>query len=368
MLASLRGDDAGSLDRADAAIRAMVMRGIERDLDLARAFPFGKGDASSPYVLSHRHGAYLDLASSSDPAALAHRLDAETDRLRADAARGVAPPLFMIDRILDAERKARVASGLRPALARQVAALEALRGGAAVAPGVWRLRGGAEYYALRLRCATGSGLSPAAFDALVLGETRTLLARADGLFRRLGLAQGSIGARYRALKRRPADIYSDDDAGRDRAVADMNRALDRVRPRLATWFDPPLELGSRVRRMSEAEAQAGKRGYRDAPADGRPGTYFPDLGSVRERPRWTLVTVAHHETIPGHLLQLRRQALADPHPLQLRYAAGYSEGWAIYAETLVDRIGLLSMVEQLGFIQSVLFRLARATADIGIHH
>jgi uncharacterized protein (DUF885 family) len=67
------------------------------------------------------------------------------------------------------------------------------------------------------------------------------------------------------------------------------------------------------------------------------------------------------------MLQFRRQFLAHPHPLQLRYAAGYSEGWAIYAESLVDRIGLLSPVEQLGFIQSVLFRLARVTADIGIH-
>ena len=59
--------------------------------------------------------------------------------------------------------------------------------------------------------------------------------------------------------------------------------------------------------------------------------------------------------------------MADPHPLQVRYAGGYSEGWAIYAEGLADRIGLLSPVQQVGFLQSLLFRLARVTVDIGIH-
>jgi uncharacterized protein (DUF885 family) len=119
--------------------------------------------------------------------------------------------------------------------------------------------------------------------------------------------------------------------------------------------------------MTEADERAARRGYRDPPSTAGPGAYYPDLSAVQERPDWTLTTVAYHESIPGHLLQLRRQALADPHPLQVRYAAGYSEGWAIYAESLADRIGLLSPLQQLGFLQSVLFRLARVTADIGIH-
>jgi uncharacterized protein (DUF885 family) len=143
----------------------------------------------------------------------------------------------------------------------------------------------------------------------------------------------------------------------------MNSALARIRPSLAAWFNSPLEPGSAVRRMAPADELAGRRGYRDPQA----GVYYPDLAAVNERPGWTLATVAFHETLPGHLLQLARQATADPHPLQLLYAPGYSEGWAIYAEALVDSAGLLSPVEQLGFIQSLLFRLARVTADIGLH-
>jgi uncharacterized protein (DUF885 family) len=232
---------------------------------------------------------------------------------------------------------------------------------------VWQFPGGADYYALRLACTTGTAHSPAALERQIHAEIAALTARADTLLKRLGLTRGSVGARLRALKRRPETLYTNDDAGRARAVAAMNAALDRLRPHLPAWFNPPFESGSAVRRMFSAEEQAGKRGYRDPPTATAPGTYYPDLGNLRDRPAWTLTTVAYHETIPGHMIQLRREAIAAPHPLQLRYAAGYAEGWAIYAESLADRIGLLGPIEQIGFIQSWLFRLARVAADLGIH-
>ena len=48
----------------------------------------------------------------------------------------------------------------------------------------------------------------------------------------------------------------------------MNAALARLRPKLAAWFNPPLELGSAVRRMSPADERAGRRGYRDSDGAG----------------------------------------------------------------------------------------------------
>lgn len=365
MLALIRGAPDG-LDRVDRALLRMVARGIERDLALRRHFPFGNAGGSSPYALSQRHGAYLQLDSAATPYGdLARRLDEETERLRAEAGRGLIPPRFILDAVLEAQGRlqGKAVPEVRSALGRQMTALDALRAGAPSAPGVWRLPGGEEYYRLRLRCASGLDDSPVAIERRVAAETMVLLRRADRLLREVGLASGSVGKRLRALKRRREHAYANDEAGRTRAVAAMNAALARLRPRLGAWFDPPLETGGTVRRMAAADERSGRRGYRD-PAS---GTYYPDLGAVEERPAWTLTTVAYHETIPGHLLQLGRQALADPHPLQVKYAPGYSEGWAIYAEALVDSAGLLSAVEQLGFIQSLLFRLARVTCDIGIH-
>lgn len=362
----LRALQNSGLTGADAAVVRLVARGIAREEALRRVFPYGKPDGSSPYVVSQRHGAWLEGGGKEDAAALSRRLDEESDRLRSEASRGIVPPAFILDAVIAGER-ARLSSPAGPALSRQIATLESLRARAPKAPGVWQLPGGADYYALRLRCTTGTDLSPVALDRLVNRETAALTRRADRLLKRQGLTRGSVGERLRMLKQRPDTLYSNDDAGRASAVAGMNAVLDRLRPHLPAWFNPPFEPGSSVRRMSPADEAAGKRGYRDAPTAAAPRAYYPDLGNVRDRPAWTLATVACHETIPGHMIQLRRQAIADPHPLQVRYAAGYAEGWAIYAESLADRIGVLSPIEQIGFIQSWRFRLARVAADLGIH-
>jgi uncharacterized protein (DUF885 family) len=370
-LAALRSADAAGLARPDRIILGMIVRGLEREEALRRLFPFGKADGSSPYVVSHRHGAYLQIGSgAAGEGDIGRRIDEETEQLRAEAARGIVPPAFLINSVLTAQRApagGELARDVRSALARQAAALDRLRQGAAAAPGVWRLPGGADYYELRLRCTAGVDDSPAAIERRIEAETRRLLSRAGRLLEGFGLVRGSVGARLRELKRRPEFLYSSDEAGRSRAVADMEAAVARLRPHLPRWFDPPLDLASSVRRMSPADERAGRRGYREPPSAAGPGAYYPDLSQVRERPSWTLATVAFHETLPGHLLQLGHQSAADPHPLQVQYAAGYPEGWAIYAERLVDGIGLLSPIEQLGFIQSMQFRLARVTADIGIH-
>jgi uncharacterized protein (DUF885 family) len=353
MLAVIRRVRADGLDRTDRGLLLMVARGLEREAALRRFSPFGKPDGSSPYVLSQRHGAYLQVdAAGTTSREQARRLDEETRRLREAAASGLAPPSFILDSVLEAERalRGKAATEVGAALGRQIEALEQLRAGAHAAPGLWRLPGGEHYYRLRLRCTSGLDATAERIERRVAAATAALLRRADRLLRGLGLGDGSVGERLRALKRRPEYLYADDEAGRTRAVAGMNAALARLRPRLAAWFDPPFEVGGTVRRMTPAEEQAGTRGYRD-PAT---AAYYPDLAAVRERPAWTLATVAFHETVPGHLLQVR-------------YAPGYSEGWAIYAETLVDAAGLLSPVEQLGFIQSMLFRLARVTCDIGLH-
>lgn len=369
MLATLRGAPADGLDPVERILLGMVTRGLEREVELRRHFPFGKADGSSPYVLSQRHGAYLELEPvGSSPADKARRFDEETERLRADAARGLVPPAFLLDSVLEAERalRSKAAPEVRSALDRQMAELGRLRTGAASTPGVWRLPGGADYYRLRLRCTSGLDDSPDRIERRVGEETACLLGRADGILKRLGLEQGSVGERLRRLKRRPEHLYTDDEAGRARAVAAMNEALAGLRQKLPSVFNPPLELGSSVRRMAPADELAGRRGYRDPSTAAGPGAYYPDLSAVAERPGWTLTPVVFHETVPGHLLQLGRQQRADPHPLQIRYAPGFSEGWAIYAEALVGDMGW-PPADQLGFIQSRLFRLARVTADIGIH-
>ena len=196
---------------------------------------------------------------------------------------------------------------------------------------------------------------------------RRLHARADRLLRGQGLSRGDVAARLRALAGDGRWLYPEDAAGKSRAVADMNATLAAIRPRLPQAFGalpaPPAE----VRRLTDDEEAVGRQGYRAEARGDDPAVYYVDLSRIRRRPAWTLPSVVHHELIPGHLLQ--SAAAAPPHPLQARYAGGYSEGWAVYAEMVADDLGAFSgdPRAELGYLQWLLFRLARVVADTGVH-
>lgn len=175
---------------------------------------------------------------------------------------------------------------------------------------------------------------------------RVAQARADKLLKGQGLRRGTVGERLRALAADERWLYEDSDAGRALAVKAMNRRL-RELP-LAAAFEgpkPPTEV-----RL----APAGKAGYRE------PGAYYVDLKDIRARPAWTLPSVAFHEALPGHLLQMGVTGQPAAAPL--------FEGWAIYAEELAADLGAYrdDPLGEIGYLQWRLFRLGRVIVDDGL--
>jgi uncharacterized protein (DUF885 family) len=227
-------------------------------------------------------------------------------------------------------------------------------------------------YPLQLRLNAGWDITPADGHARGLAKAALLTVRADQLLQGQGLRAGSVAERLRQLARDPRYLYSDDDAGKDRAVADMNRWLVAAQGRLAAQFRavPLNAYASEVVRMTPTEDAAGKAGYRTLPSGNDPGRYHVDLHQIRLRPSWSLSSVVHHETLPGHLIQLPMQVEADPHPLRLKAAPSFVEGWAIYAEQLSAESGAFASdpLAEIGYIQWMLFRLGRLLIDTGINH
>lgn len=203
-------------------------------------------------------------------------------------------------------------------------------------------------------------------------EVAALGVRADRLLRDAGFAKGHTGDRFKAAFADPRWLYSDDDAGRDAAVADMNAWLDKARkvtPMLVGAM-PAASLDVSVRRMSRADEAAGKQGYRQIPSAIQSGIYVVDLKQIRRRPRWSLHSVVHHELLPGHMVQLPIEAEARAHPLRIAYLPAFAEGWAIHAEQLMADHGAYrgAPLEELGHVHWLLFRAVRGLIDTGIHH
>jgi uncharacterized protein (DUF885 family) len=224
-------------------------------------------------------------------------------------------------------------------------------------------------YAAALAQAYGAPIAPLAAHRKALAAANAAQARADLLLRAQALKAGSVAERLRGLAQDPSGLYADDEAGRDRAVADMNGRLALLRPRLGEAFGDLSIAAADVRRMSPADVAAGRGGYREAARDGKPGVYHVDLRAIRERPSWSLPSVAFHEVMPGHLLQLPLQAVAAPPSDRLKAAGAYFEAWAIYAEQLAFDLGAYrgDPLGEIGYLQWRLFRLGRVVADTGVH-
>jgi uncharacterized protein (DUF885 family) len=358
-----------------------VLTALVNEDEIVRRFPFGAG-ATSPYVVTPRSGAWLkaaDAAGSGEAAAeTVRRLDGETAILAEDGARGVVLPAFVIDRLAaglaETAAAAAAAPDLAAAMGRQRDTLIALRARAGEGIGVGRFRDGEAYYALLLRAAMGAEITPAEAWDRGHAAAEALTARADRLLRAQGLKTGTVGARLAALSRDERWLYSDDDAGRDRLVADMNLWLGKAVSRLPASFATvaPGSLAVRMSRMSPADEAARRQGYREAPApDGsRAGVYYADLSTIRTRASWTLPSVVHHESVAGHMLQGPLEERSGAHPLRRRMAfPGFSEGWAIYGEQLADEEGAFAgdPLAELGYLQWMLFRVGRLLADLGLH-
>lgn len=160
--------------------------------------------------------------------------------------------------------------------------------------------------------------------------------------------------------------------------------VEEVRLRLQGWMDEAIDdldgsyfaLAAPVRVVEAAIAPTGTGAaayYSPPSADfSRPGrTWLPARGRTRF-PLWSLRSVWYHEGVPGHHLQLAQwKYLAD----QLStYQTGIgcidacTEGWAMYAERLMDELGYLRTPgDRLGFLDWQLLRAIRVVIDIGVH-
>jgi uncharacterized protein (DUF885 family) len=111
--------------------------------------------------------------------------------------------------------------------------------------------------------------------------------------------------------------------------------------------------------------------YRQPSIDGsRPGSFMINLLTPQQTSTVDLETVAFHESIPGHHLQIAlAQEQQGAHVLtQILGSTAFIEGWGLYAERLADEMGLYSGdLDRLGMLSAQAWRAARLVVDTGIH-
>ena len=388
------------------------------------ALPYGDvavgGWRNTPYVVIQNVGAYLDtpkfldtdhpVETKADADAYLSRLaqypkqlDGELERMRAARGQGLVPPSFLIDKALGAltlaaknaregdgivdslVRKAKekgvagdwdaptrkiVTGEVAPALERQIAELQAERAIATDSPGMQSRPHGDEYYRWALKASTTTKLTPDEVHAMGLEQLAELHGRMDPLLKGLGYTQGTVGERMQALAKDPAYQFSDGDKGRAEIMAYIQQRLDLIRAQLPRAFQTLVRGNVLVKRMPPEEEPGAPGAYGGAGSiDGKiPGKFWVNLRDTKLHSKYSLPDLASHEALPGHVWQ---GEYANKLPLIRTMLAfnAYSEGWALYAEQLVDELGLYQgqPALQLGYLQSIAFRACRLVVDSGLH-
>jgi uncharacterized protein (DUF885 family) len=387
-------------------------------------FPYGDvavgGYRNTPYVVIQNVGAYIDTPQFLDTdhpienradaeaylarlAQYPRQLDGELERLRAARERSLVPPKFLLDKAIDQltiagkgafeggtlvkslvrrtkekkiagdwEARARkiVTDDVVKALGRQIGELQTERNIATDIPGIWSRPHGEEYYRWALKASTTTNLSPDEVHQMGLDQLAGLQGRMDPLLKSLGYTQGTVGERMQALAKDRRFKFSEGDKGRDEIKAYIQERLAKIRKVLPRGFNTMVPAHLEVKRMSPEQEPGAPAAYGGAGSiDGKiPGKFWINLRTTDLHSRYSLPDLAAHEAIPGHVWQ---GEYANKLPLIRTLLAfnAYSEGWALYAEQLVDELGVYDgePALRLGYLQSIAFRCCRLVVDTGLH-
>ena len=376
------------------------------------------GWRNTPYVVIQNVGAYLDtprfldsehpVENAADAEAYLARLnqfpaqlDGELERIRDARGSGLVPPAFLLDKAIrqleltrkdaqgggglveslvrrtkaipgswDARARAATTGPVAAALTRQLEELKAQRAIATMDAGLLKRPHGEEWYAWGLRASTTTTRTADEIHAIGMDSLKDLQGQMDPILRSLGFTLGTVGQRMTALGKDPHFGFSDDDKGRAEIIQLMQDKIAFIRTRLPQAFRTLVAGNLEIKRLPPAEEAGAPGAYGGAGSkDGKiPGKIWLNLGDVGRHSRYSLPTLAFHEGIPGHVWQ---GEYANQLPLIRTLLAfnAYSEGWALYAETLGDELGAYEgdPVGRLGYLQSIAFRACRLVVDTGLH-
>ncbi len=232
--------------------------------------------------------------------------------------------------------------------------------------GVSAQPGGADYYRFRVRQLTTTDLTPDAIHAIGLTEVARIRAAMTGVAKEAGYPTRE--AFVAELRTNPKYYAKTPDELLD-AASRVAKAIDGKMPTLFRRL-PRLPYGVRPIPAETAEGTTTAYYGSGSPKNGLSGTYFVNTSKLDQRPLWELPSLTAHEAVPGHHHQIALQQELDLPPLrtQLVSFTAFTEGWALYAETLGNEMGLYDTPEKrMGRLSYDMWRACRLVVDTGIH-
>jgi uncharacterized protein (DUF885 family) len=275
------------------------------------------------------------------------------------------------DRLILEARKA-MTDSMKPAYLKLIAALKAQEKKANDDAGVWKFPDGAAFYEFALRRTTTTSLTADQIHETGLKE----VARIHGEMRKIMETvkfKGDLQAFFKFMREDPQFYLPQTEEGQRKYLAMATKIVDDMKKRLDELFITKPKADIVVKAVEKfRESSAGKAFYNQPAPDGsRPGMFYVNLSDMKSTPTYELESLAHHEGIPGHHMQIAIAQELKGIPKFRKFGGrftAYTEGWGLYSELTPKEIGMYQdPYSDFGRLSLELWRAGRLVVDTGLH-
>jgi len=232
--------------------------------------------------------------------------------------------------------------------------------------GLGSLTRGREAYAALIHSYTTTRMTAEQIHQLGLDEVSRIEKEMAQLAREAGF-NGSATDYERQLGAQPGMRFTN----QEEMLQYARDVLARVQPLLPKLFSRVPKMSVGVRPIPPDREASTASNYTVGTPDGsRPAWFNMNTYRPQEQFKYTIDALVMHEAVPGHHLQvgLAREIPGIPDFRRAYAASAFSEGWALYAESLGKEIGIYrDPTTRFGQLASEQFRAVRLVVDTGIH-
>ncbi|MFT6865330.1 MAG: hypothetical protein ACJA08_000147 [Cyclobacteriaceae bacterium] len=267
--------------------------------------------------------------------------------------------------------KSALLTSVKPAYKGLIGFLKEQETRATYGDGVWKFPEGATFYENALARTTTTNLTAEEIHQIGLNEVTRIHAEMGNIITQVGFT-GSLQDFFIFLEEDEQFYFPDNEAGKQAYLDSATVIISNMKSRLDELFITKPKADLVVKKVEAfRENSAGKAFYqRPAPDGSRPGTYYANLNSTRNMPKYEIQPLAYHEGIPGHHMDrtIAQELIGIP---KFRKHGSYTamiEGWGLYSEYLPKEIGLYTNpYADYGRLAMELWRACRLVVDTGIH-